>query len=215
MPFPFRRIHTDQVFYKEISSPVLAVITAQGVAHARHKQQVYVFIGLDDGIYQLESGSRIHVIIHFPQDQQELPLQLVGVGHVRRFFVLPADRVAHPLLIPPDLIHAVIMAAGGRNRYFIELRMVQQGPGRALSAGRVTKDTYPADIHVRITGGRGFDPFDPVRETAVFQVLPANIMEGLGAVRGTHAVYLHHNKAQFGQLVEVSPGVDPEILRYK
>ncbi|MCY1380310.1 hypothetical protein D9M69_681160 [compost metagenome] len=70
MPRPFRRIHADQVFYKEISSAVLAVIAPEGVAHARHKQEVYILIGLDDGIDQLEGGGRVYVVIHFAQDQQ-------------------------------------------------------------------------------------------------------------------------------------------------
>lgn len=82
MPFPFRRVYAQQVFHKEISSAVLAVIAAHGMAHAGYKEEVYVLIGFDDGVYELESGGGVHVIIHFTQDQQELSLELVGVGYI-------------------------------------------------------------------------------------------------------------------------------------
>jgi PAS domain S-box-containing protein len=44
--------------------------------------------------------------------QQQLALQPVRVVHVGRGRVLRADRPAHPLLVPPDLVHAVVVAAG-------------------------------------------------------------------------------------------------------
>ena len=53
----------------------------------------------------------IDVGVELADDQQQLALQPVRVVHVRRRGVLRPDRPAHPLLVPPDLVHPVVVAA--------------------------------------------------------------------------------------------------------
>src|SRR5690606_37850880 len=88
MPFPFRRIHTYQVFDEEITAAVLAIVSAHGVSHAGYKQEIYMFVGFYQRVNELESRSRVYIIVHFAQNQQQFALQFMRVGYVGRLLVM-------------------------------------------------------------------------------------------------------------------------------
>jgi len=65
-------------------------------------------------------------LIHLADDEQQLALQQVCVVHVGRRRIPGADRPAHPLLVPPQLVHAVIVRSGGRHGNLVEVGMEEQ-----------------------------------------------------------------------------------------
>lgn len=75
-----------------------------------------------------------------------MPFQLPGVGDVRLRFVVGADD-AHPLLVPPDLVEAVVVAAAARDGDFIEIGLEKEGGGGALATCRSAEDSDPVDVH--------------------------------------------------------------------
>ena len=118
---------------------------------------------------------------------------LVDVGLLG---VVRADRPAHPLLVPPDLVHAVVVAAAVGDADLVEVAVEEQAPQGVLAAGRAAVDADAGQVHVRILRGGGFDPEDAVGKAGVAQILPADVMERLGAVGGAHAVDLHDDESQ-------------------
>jgi hypothetical protein len=122
--------------HEEIHAPTAAVgCFRAAVACAGDDQQVEVLVCFDERVGHLHRGGRIDVAIQFADDEQEFALQVFRVGHVRAFRVLGADGPAHPLLVPPDLVHAVVVAAAIGHRHLVEVAMEQQCAGRTLSAG--------------------------------------------------------------------------------
>ena len=76
--------------------------------------------------------------------------------------------------------------------------MIEQSSGRTLPAGRTAENPDTAEVHVGIFLRGLFDPENTIGETGIADVLPAHIVEGLTAVRRTHAVDLHQNESQLG-----------------
>src|SRR5207244_3985668 len=101
------------------------------------------------------------------------------VCHVRLLGVMRADGVAHPELVPPDLVHAVVVASAERGGGLVEIAMCLERPQRALSAGRPAVDADARQVHVRVLRRRGLDPRDAIREAGIAEVLAANIMKSL------------------------------------
>ena len=123
----------------------------------------------------------------------------MGVVHVGAGAVGLVHGVAHPQLVPPDFVHAVVVAATGRVGSLVEFWMEKYGSGGFLSAGRAAEDAYAVDVHVGILLGGGLDPGDMVGQAGILQVLVAYFFELFGAEGGSHAVHLYHDEAQFGQ----------------
>src|SRR6185503_17016430 len=94
--------------------------------------------------------------------------------------VLLADGPAHPQLVPPDLVHAVVVAAAVGDGDLVEVVVVDQRPHRILPAGAAAVDADAAEVHPRPRFGGGLDPELAVGETGIGEVLPAHVVERLG-----------------------------------
>ena len=117
------------------------------------------------------------------------------VRHARTARVAVIHRPAHPLLVPPDLVHAIVVAAAnpprppGKNRRDPAARAAR--PARPPTCRKCPRATSPwpgyflaaARSHKMRSGKPG-----------VAQVLPADIVKLLRAVRRAHAVHLHHDE---------------------
>src|SRR5215213_9333167 len=108
-----------------------------------------------------------------------MAFQLAGVDHVRRGLVLRTERPPHPLLVPPDLVHPIVVTTGVGVRHLVELGMKQQTAHGILSAGRRAVKTYASRIIPGILGGDSLVPDNAIGETGVTEILPCNIMKGL------------------------------------
>src|SRR5580692_5457500 len=86
---------------------------------------------------------------------------IVDAGCLR---IAGIERPPHPLLVPIDFVHAIVVTTGIGDRDFIELRMKLERTQGILPARRTAVDTDTADVIVRkLCGGR------PVPENAVGQ----------------------------------------------
>src|SRR5262245_39653259 len=110
--------------------------------------------------------------------------------------VLRAHGVTHPLLVPGSLVHSVVVATARGNGDLIKFRVEQNGTGSVLSTCGIPVDADPIQVVVGIPCGRGFVPENAILKTSVLEVLPTDIVEGLGTIGGAHAIDLHDDKAQ-------------------
>ena len=153
--------------------------------------EVVLLAGGQQGIAEVVGALHIHVGVRLADGEEEAAAEVggvrgAGVGRVPR-----ADRVAHPLLVPPELVDAVVVAAAIGGAGAVEVAMTQQGVRGVLPAGRATEDAHPAQVH------GGFDlrelaqPADAVRKTGVAQVPPSLLVELLAAIPRAASVDLH------------------------
>src|SRR5437868_4237191 len=113
---PFAFFSGQQMPLEEFRSPAVSIgASARAMARARKDDQVKVLVRFDQRINDLHCGRGIDVAVELTDREQELALQLAGLAHIRLLLVMRANGPTHPLLIPPDLIHAVIVtpAIGG------------------------------------------------------------------------------------------------------
>src|SRR4051812_42334183 len=97
-------------------------------------------------------------------DEEQLALKLCGVGHVGAGrIVRPHD--SHPLLVPPDLVHPIVMTARRAERHLVELRVEEQGAKRILSAGRSAVNADAARVVPGMRSGKRPMPQDAIRES--------------------------------------------------
>ena len=64
--------------------------------------------------------------IQLADRQKELARQAVRIGDVGLFFVVRANRPTHPELVPPDFVHAIVVATAIGHRHTIEIAVRQQ-----------------------------------------------------------------------------------------
>ncbi len=95
-----------------------------------------------------------------------LPFETIGIVNVRRFRVLGTDRPSHPLFVPPDLVHPVVVAAGERHRHLVEVRVKQQRAERVLPACRRAVDPDTCDVVPGVSRRHSLVPEDPVGKPA-------------------------------------------------
>jgi len=112
------------------------------------------------------------------------------VHHIARVLIRLLHRPSHPLLVPWEIIHAVVVVPGIRRGGLVKVAVPEQGRNGVLAARRAAKDADAGQVHPRARGGGGLHPRDAVGKTSVFEVLPARVVEGLGAPVGAHAVDL-------------------------
>ena len=118
-------------------------------------------------------------------------------------FVMRPNRPAHPLLIPPDLVDSIVVAATIGDRRIVKIAVSNQRSHGALPTRRSTPDTDARQIHFGTLLGGRLHPGDPIRETAVPQILPADIVKCLAAIAGPHAIDLDHDETELGHLVKI------------
>ncbi len=134
-----------------------------------------------------------------PTISSSLPVSRFALSMFERRGVLRADRVAHPLLVPGGLVHAVVVAAARGHGGLVEVAVEEQRAHRILPAGRGAVDADARDVVVRVLRGDRLVPQDAVGKAGVLQVLPADVVERLRAVRRPHAVDLHDDEPEIGQ----------------
>src|ERR1051326_5987673 len=93
-------------------SPTAAMAPAVAMAAVGDHQEIEVFPGPNKSISKTKRGFRWDVFIHFANNEHEVTLKQAGVVDIRGFGVLGPDRIAHPLLVPGCLVHAIIDHAG-------------------------------------------------------------------------------------------------------
>ena len=187
--------------------------SATTVFLARHNEQVERLVRLDQRIDHLHGGRWVDVGVELGQHQQELALQFVRVDDVGTGLVFRPDRIAHPLLVPPDLVHPVVVASRERDGDVIELRVEQQRAHRVLATRRATEDPDAADVIPRILRRVRLVPEDAVGEPGVTDVLPRHVVEPATAVCGAQAIDLHDDESEFGDRLHVV--IRREILRHE
>src|SRR5262249_14218558 len=113
-----------------------------------------------------------------------------------------------PLLVPRCLVHPVVVAATGRDRDLVELRMEEQGGGGVLTARGSAVDAHPADVVIGVFLRYRLVPEDAVGKAGVLEVVPADIVERLRAIGRPHAIYLHDDESQIGERGKATGGAE-------
>ena len=173
------------MLHEEVEPFVIAVrrrrivAAAGGMVRARHHQQIEVLVVLDQLVHDLHRRRGIDVRIELADDEQQIALQPVRVVDVRRGRVLLADRPRHPQLVPPDLVHAVVVAAGVGDARLVEIRVKQQTAERVLPARRPAVDAHTGDVVRRILRRDRFVPEDPIGKAGIAKVFPGNVVKCL------------------------------------
>ena len=111
---------------------------------------------------------------------------------------MSAERPSHPLLVPPDLVHPVVVAPGIRDTGLVELGMKEQPAECVLTASRSSVDTYAGDVVPRIFRGHRLVPEDSIGEAGIAKIFPCDVVERLRAVRCSHPVDLHDDEPELG-----------------
>ena len=70
----------------------------------------------------------IDIAVDLAHGEQQFAFQFGGVGLCGLGLVMGADGPAHPRFVPPDLVHAVVVAAYRRYAHLVKLRVEEQGP---------------------------------------------------------------------------------------
>ena len=108
-------LDAQQMPDEEVPPPALPVRPrARPVPAAGDDDQVEILVRLDERIHHLHRRRRVDVPVQLADRQQQFPLELVGIYRVRRRGVLGPDGPTHPRLVPPDLVHPIVMAAAIR-----------------------------------------------------------------------------------------------------
>ena len=162
-----------------------------------HHQFVRLACAHERGAH-LHGAGRVHVVVELADHEHELSRELRRVDHVRAPLVALVHRPSHPELVPPDLVHAVVVAAAVGHAHGVDLREIKQRAHRVLPTGAAAVDADAREIHPWARGRRGAQPCHVVRKAGVLQVLPADVVELLAAPVGAHAVHLHHHEAVVG-----------------
>ena len=131
---PFWRLNTQQVLHKEVGTFVLSKGFAHGVVGIGHQDKLEVFVGFDEGVDHLVGRGGIDIVVHFAHEEHEFSLEVLGVLHVGALHVTAIDRVTHPLLVPPNFVHAVVVASTGGIGSLVEVAVEEEGTEGFLSA---------------------------------------------------------------------------------
>ena len=189
----------EEVADEEVVAFVLAIAFAHGVVDAWEDDEFEVLAGTDESIGDLHGAGGIDIVVEFTDDEHQRALELRGVVDIAALYVGGVDGIAHPLLVPPDLVHAVVVAAAGGIGSLVEVAMQEDGGGGLLTTGGGTEDAYVVGIHVGVFLGSGTNPSLAVGEAGILEVLIAHLLELLATPRGAHAVELHDDEAELGQ----------------
>jgi len=95
----------------------------------------------------LKGAGRVHVGVHLAHYQEEFARELVGVLDIGTAAVGFVYGPTQPLLVPPDLVHAVVVAPAVGDGHLVEVPVVQQTSQSVLSAGAAAVETNAAKVH--------------------------------------------------------------------
>ena len=176
---------------------MLAVGFTNGVVGSGNDNEFEGLVGFDEGIGDLHGAGGVHIIIEFSDNEHQRTFEAVGIFDIRTFDVGRIYRVGHPLFIPPDLIHPVVVATTGAVGGLVEITMEKNSSRALLSSSRTAINAHFVNIHIGIFGGSGLDPGDSVGESCIFQVLIANLFKLLASIAGSHGIELYDDEAKF------------------
>ncbi len=159
----------------------------------------------------LRGARGIDIGVEFADDEEQMALQLMRVLFVRAFYIRLIHRPAHPLFVPPDFVHPVVMTAAISHGHLVKIVMIEQRTHRVLSASAAAVDADAGEVHPRACFRSFGDPELPIWEAGVLQILPAHIVECLAAMIRAHAIEFDDDEALFGDLVHAELPV--KILR--
>lgn len=196
---PLRRLDVEEVADEEVVAFVLAIAFAHGVMDARKDDEFEVLAGTDEGISDLHGAGRIDIVVKFTNDEHQRALELRSVVDIAALYVRGVNGISHPLLIPPDLVHAVVMAAARGIGSLVEVAMQEDGGSGLLTTCGSTEDTYVVGIHKGVFLGSGTNPSLAVGEASILEVLIAHLLELLATPRGAHAVELYDDETKLSQ----------------
>lgn len=192
------RIDAKKMADEEVEALVLAKLVTEGVVSTRQDDEVEVASSALQGCGQLERGGRVDVVVKLSNDEHERPREPWSHPYIGGAHIAGVDGPPHPLLVPPDFVHAIVMAAASTIGCLIEVAMLKHGGRSLLSAGRGSKDAHTRRVDIWIALGGGPDPSHAVGESGILQVLVADLLEALAAIARAHGIELHHDKAEFG-----------------
>ena len=132
---PFRGIDSEEVLDEEVVALVLAKGLAHGVMNSREDDKLEVLVCFYQGIHHLVCARRIDIVIHLTYHQHKGTLELVGILHIAALHITGVDGITHPLLIPPNLVHAVVMTSATAVGCLVEITMEQYRRGTLLPTG--------------------------------------------------------------------------------
>src|SRR5262249_10253239 len=110
--------------------------------------------------------------------------------------------LTHPCLVPPDLVHAVVVAARVRHGDIVELWVEEDRARRVLSAGGCAVDADTRDVVPRVLLVDRLVPEDAIGKAGVGNVFPRVIVERLRAIARTHAIDLHEDETDLRERYE-------------
>ena len=120
---PLRRIDPQQVLDKEIPSFYPAIGPPIGMVKTRQGKEFKGLTRFYQRVGDPVSGFGRNVVVPLSYHQQQIAVELGGIGDIRLFIIVFADGVAHPLLVPPLFVDPVIMTSAGGDRGFVEITM--------------------------------------------------------------------------------------------
>lgn len=105
------RFDAEQMTHEEVLQSPLAVRATHAVASAGNHQKVNILSRFDQCVHKAHGRFRRDIVVHLADYQEQLAAQTLGVFNVRTLGILWPDWIAHPLLIPRSLVHAVVVTA--------------------------------------------------------------------------------------------------------
>ena len=96
---------------------------AIAMAAAGHHEQIEILVGLDERVDHLQRRRGVHVLVVLAHHEQQLAFEVARVGEVRIPIVFRPHRLAHPLFVPPDFVHPIVMAPAVRHAGLVEFAM--------------------------------------------------------------------------------------------
>src|SRR5688572_23533579 len=78
--------------------------------------------------------------------------------------------------------------------------------GRVLPARAAAEDSDAIEVVIGIFCRGGLVPEDAIGETSITEVMPADVVKGLGTKSGSHGIHLHDDEAQIGEVGRAALG---------
>src|SRR5206468_5849243 len=174
---PIGRLGAKQVMNKKVLEQSLAVDASSSVSASGNVKQVKLLVGLDQRVDHLQRRRWIDVCVHLSHHKQQLALQTICVIHIGRGSILQTKWPAHPLLVPPNLVHPVIVTTRVRYGDLVELRVEEQRSHGVLPTGRSPEDPDASDVVRGVLSRHSFMPQDTVSEAGVSEVFEGDIVK--------------------------------------
>lgn len=133
------------------------------------------------------------------------------MGAVGIFDIGFVDGPVEPLLVPPHLVDAVVMAAAVGDGDFVKFRVMQEGGGGRLTSGGSSVNADAGEVHFWVLSGGSLHPFNTIGEAGVFKVFVGDLLKILAAVISSKTIDLNDNKTAFGHFIFMAGPAAPSF----